>query len=91
MTDNVKRELLRATLELTVPQWQQEIKKHPDYYFAQKDKLAVAIGSEGDSILYRSENTAQNFNKLALGIALMSFSVSGITIFGTTFKANMEV
>lgn len=89
MTD-VKRELLKATLELAVPQWQKEIRKHPDYYFAQKDKLTTAIASEGDTILFRTENTARNFNKLALAVALMSFSPSGITVFGTTFKATLD-
>lgn len=81
------KEVLQATLALAVPQWQKEIAKNYDYYESQRDELAVSISSEGDSILYRSPNTAQNFNKLACAVALMSFQQGGITVWGMHFQA----
>lgn len=87
---DVKRELLQTTLALAVPLWQQKIAKNYDYYFEMRDELVTALGSEGDSILYRSDNTAQNFNKLACAIALMSFQPNGIEVFDSKFQGKLK-
>lgn len=84
--NEIKRALLQNSLALAVPMWQKRIKENPEHYFALKDKLTQTIASKGDSILYKTSETAQSFNDLALAIALLSFNPSGITVFDVHFQ-----
>lgn len=83
--------LLAMGLSAAVPLWQAEMTRWPwDRCEACLDGLSLLIASRGDDLLYgakRKGETADLFNRLARGVAVMSFHVGGVRLFGQHFLA----
>lgn len=76
--------LLAISLSAAVPLWQEELKALP---WSEVDKLreeaARVIAEKGDVIQFRSKKkgeTADAFNHLAKGIAILSFAPGGVSV-----------
>lgn len=86
--------LLRLSLMTAVPMWQMNIRGWSDERRAERSGIcSQAVAEKGDIILYRSKKkgaTAGAFNRMAEGVALLSFAPGGVTIFGMHFEANPE-
>jgi ribosome modulation factor len=64
-----------------------------EYIHARAAVCAQVVASKGDVILYRSKKrgeTAEAFNALAEGIALLSFAPGGVHAFGLDFETVRE-
>ena len=90
-TEDTTQELIRATLELSVPLWIEHLKREPwKSIDERRDTLVSMIAAHGDDILYRSRkkgDTANAFNALAETVAILSFAPGGVTAFGLHFEA----
>jgi len=86
-----RREVLRATLQLAVPLWIDQMRGAPwSHIKARAAECATAVASQGDVIMFRSGKkgqTAEAFNRLAEGIACAAFSPGGIKVFGDHYEA----
>jgi hypothetical protein len=83
-------DLLRLSLEASVPLWIEEMKK---LSWDQRRELASEcsgiVAHQGDNILYRGAKkgqTATAFNALAKGLAICSFAPGGVKAFGLHFE-----
>lgn len=80
------RALLESSLDLAVPLWIGELQGVPFHVLQERAReCSQVIAEKGDIILYRSEKkgeTARAFNRLAEGIACLSFSPGGVKCFG---------
>lgn len=85
-----KRALLASSLELAVPLWIVELQGHEWEYLRERAEIcAQYIAEKGDIILYKSKKkgeTAQAFNRLAEGVAILSFAPGGVKLFGCHFE-----
>lgn len=85
-----RREVLRSTLQLAVPLWIDRVKAMPwSQRFLRACVCADAIASQGDVIMFRSGKkgeTAEAFNRLAEGVAILSFATGGVKIFGDRYE-----
>jgi hypothetical protein len=83
--------LLASTLAVAVPMWVDQIVREgwDESRRSYEAQLAAQVVAEkGDIILYRSKKkgeSAQAFNALARGIAILSFSPGGVVAFGTRY------
>lgn len=82
-------ELLRLTLQVAVPMWQEKLRRQAwSDIAARMPELSNIIASKGDVILYRGKKrgeTAAAFNALAEAVAAMSFVPGGVQVFGIRF------
>lgn len=74
---DIKRSLLIAHLECTVPFWLVNLKERglvPGTPRFQKelDECKQAVSYEGDTILYKTKETAKNVSLLSKGIAMVN-------------------
>lgn len=76
--------LLPGMLELAVPQWVERLRDRPwEHIQARAAECSRYIAEHGDKILYRVPGqSAEAFNRLAEGIACLSFAPGGVSIFG---------
>lgn len=83
--------LMRATLELAVPLWIEQVRHWPEEYRAERRQVCgQAVAERGDVAQYRSKKkgeSAEAFNRLAEGLALLAFAPGGVTFLGVTWKA----
>jgi hypothetical protein len=83
--------LIQNTLAMAVPMWVERLQAMPwEDVEAQAHKCVELITSGGDNILYRGNKrgqTAEAFNALAQGLAVLAFSVGGVRAFGLHFDA----
>lgn len=90
MSEESTLALLRSTLELAVPMHVLMLDRLTwDQVQAMIPECAQHIAEHGDIILYRSKKkgeTAAAFNALARAVAILSFSLGGVTIFGLHFE-----
>lgn len=79
--------VLSMTLQVAVPLWIAQWKAKPA-----TDRMARAricaqhIAEHGDVILFKGKGTAEAFNHLAEGLALLSFFPGGIDFAGTHWE-----
>lgn len=83
---------LPIVLSIAVPLWIMRLHQHgtiPDDYQQRLNRIQSVLERNGESILYRTKpgKTAESFNALAEGIALLSFCPGGVHCFGMTFNA----
>jgi hypothetical protein len=91
MMDEIKRDLLVAHLECTIPFWLINLRERglePGSLRFQKelDECKQAVSCEGDTILYKTDNTAKNVNLLSKGIAMLIMACGEVEAFGRVFK-----
>jgi hypothetical protein len=79
----MNQELLTASLEVAVPLRIFEIRD-----WTLKKRMEVArhcaevVASHGDDLQFGGKHTADAFNKLALGLAVMAYQPGGVTFMG---------
>lgn len=84
-------EVLRASLEMAVPLWIEELKGLP--YEMVLDRMrwcGQVVAEKGDVIQFPSKKkgeTAHAFSRLAEGLAALSFAPGGVTFLGLHFEA----
>lgn len=78
--------LIKASLAVAVPLWVEDLKLMPWSYIQRRAKeCSNVVAEKGDIILYRSGKkgaSAEAFNRLAEGVACLSFVPGGVTVFG---------
>ncbi len=86
--------LLRLSLMTAVPMWQMDIRGWSAEKRAERSGIcSQVIAEKGDIIQFRAKKkgaTADAFNRMAEGVALLSFAPGGVRIFGMHFEANPE-
>lgn len=86
-----KHTLLQASLEAAVPLYIAELEAQggPDEHdIASCQEIASEIGAHGDALMFRVKGkTAQLFNKLAFGLAVMAFCPNGVEFLGVRWRA----
>jgi len=86
--------LLKMTLQIAVPLWIEKTKGKPWEYIVERAKeCSQVIAEKGDIILFKSKKkgeTAEAFNRLAEGIACLSFMPGGVDTFGLHFETKFE-
>lgn len=89
-----KQALLATTLQLAVPLWIERLRERPWEYVQQRAKeCSQHIAGHGDNLLFRAKKKGQSaeaFNRLAEGIACLSFCPGGVKIFGQHWEACLE-
>ncbi|HYW17723.1 MAG TPA: hypothetical protein VE956_00165 [Nodularia sp. (in: cyanobacteria)] len=58
-----------------------------DYLLESARETADLIAYSGDTLLFDNKKAAPIFNKLAIGIAVLSFQPGGVEIFGFKFES----
>ncbi len=80
--------LLRATLAVAVPMWVDRVRVWSDTTRAQRSRVCAQVVAEhGDIIQYRAKGTADAFNRLAEGLALLSFAPGGVKFMGEHWES----
>ena len=83
--------LLTSTLQLAVPMWIEQLKGCSQGYILERARLcSQEIAEHGDLLLFVGEkkgSSAEVFNRLAEGIACLSFCSGGVKIFGDHWEA----
>lgn len=84
-------EHLKIALSAAVPLWVEELKRRPlKEVLARAPECAQAVAEKGDVIQFRSKRrgeTAEAFNRLAEGVAILSFAPGGVKAFGLHFES----
>jgi hypothetical protein len=92
--ENPADSVLATTLSLAVPLWIAEVRTwSPEKRQARAQICGQTVASKGDVIQFRSKKkgeTAEAFNRLAEGIALLAFCPGGVKAFGMHFQASAE-
>lgn len=91
MSSEFTIDLLKISLSAAVPLWVDTILRENwsvDRLQRESAEAAQEIAEHGDRILFKSKGTAQAFNALAKGIAILSFCPGGIEVFGLKFGTN---
>lgn len=84
-------ELLKMTLELAVPLWIEQLRPQPWSHLRRRAEVcAQTVAEKGDVLQFgggkkQKGATAEAFNRLAEGLAIMSFSPGGVRAFGLHF------
>lgn len=83
-------ELLRITLAVAVPLWVDRLRKQSlQSLIARAPEVAQVIAEHGDVVQFRSKKkgeTANAFNRLAEGIAILSFVPGGVKFLGDHYE-----
>lgn len=83
--------LLSSTLCLAVPLWIDKLRHQGWEYVLQRARdCSQHVAEHGDVILYLSKKkgeTAEAFNRLAEGIACLSFAPGGVKVFGSHWES----
>jgi len=81
-----ERPELLVLLEVAVPLWRERWRgRPPDLIVRRASALSSVVGSQGDAILYKTKKlgrSAEAFNALAEGVALLSMAPGGCDLFG---------
>ncbi len=89
-TVNPNDSLLLDTLQVAVPLWVQRLRNYNWAHIEKRGKeCAQHIAEHGDNILYLSKQpgaTADAFNRLAEGIACLSFAPGGVKFMGVHWE-----
>lgn len=82
--------VLKATLELAVPLWADKLMRQPlDAVLRRASICGQVIAEKGDVIQFKSSKpgeTANAFNHLAEGLAILSFAPGGVKFMGIHFE-----
>lgn len=91
MNTDTTMALLQGMLAIAVPGEVERMQRLPyDEVLAVAAESAQYIAEHGDIILYRGKKpgeTGKAFAALARGVAALSFSPGGVTVFGEHFEA----
>lgn len=84
-------ELLKITLALAVPIWIEKVRRYSPAYRAQRARvLGPIVAEKGDVIQFKSKKkgeTADAFNALAEGLAILAFAPGGVKFAGMHWEA----
>lgn len=81
-------ELLSIALEAAVPLRILEMRDWPaERRILAARECADVIASHGDDLQYGGKHTADAFNKLAIGLAVMAYQPGGVTFSGSHWEA----
>lgn len=88
---STKQTLLSSTLQLAVPLWIDQMRRQPWEVIQERATICSQhIAEHGDLILFRGKKkgeSAEAFNRLAEGIACLSFVPGGVKVFGGHWEA----
>lgn len=80
--------LLLVSLQAAVPLWIASAGRRPELLEAWRVGAAEAIAHHGDTLMFRTpRRTAETFNALARGIAVLAHAPGGVTAFGLCWCA----
>lgn len=83
------RQLMRTTLGFAVLMWVMALSRRPlGELVGEAHECAQVVGEKGDAIQFRSKTkgrTAEAFNALAKGIAILSFAPGGVQFLGDLY------
>lgn len=86
---DTREELLRLTLSIAVSLWVEQLQKKSWAEVEERARVCGQVVAEkGDIIQFRSKKkgeTAEAFNRLAEGIAALSFAPGGVEFLGLHF------
>lgn len=89
--ESINLTLLRDALQVAVPLWCAEVEPWDEAYRAERRAAcSLVIASQGDNILFKGKKPGQSadaFNRLAEGIALLALAPGGVKLFGLHFEA----
>lgn len=92
--DSFKDSPLVSALGMAVPLWQLELKSVPfNELLKECPEISQMLAEKGDILLYGSKTkgeTAQIFNRVARGLAILSFLPGGVKLFGQTWIAQHD-
>ena len=88
-TEDRTKFLLLTTLSLAVPMWVEKLRGLPsDDLSSMAANAAKIIAEKGDRLFYKVKGeTADTFNELAKGIAILSMAPGGVTFMGWKFES----
>jgi hypothetical protein len=90
----MNKSLLKSSLCLAVPLWIDQLKGTSWNHIRQRaNECGHVVGEQGDNILFKSKKkgeSAKAFNALAEGIACLSFTPGGVTLFGMHWESKLE-
>lgn len=90
LTDGESRTagLLSASLGVAVPMWIDRCRALSERERAARSAVCSQyVAENGDSVLFRTGRTAEAFNRLAEGLALLAFAPGGVTFLGDHWEA----
>lgn len=91
---DTKYALLSSTLQLAVPLWIDQLRGRGwDYVQQRAQECGNYVAEHGDLILFKGKKkgeTAEAFNRLAEGVACLSFCPGGVTLFGSHWESCLE-
>jgi len=88
--------LLKLSLEVAVPLWIERIKQSGepwDQMLSRAKHISTILGSTADMVLYRGKKAGESanaFNALAEGIAILSFAPGGVRAFGVHWETKSQ-
>jgi hypothetical protein len=86
-----KPQILRSMLGVAVPLWIAQLKQWPlDEVLSKTGQMASVVAHNGDALFHPTNKTAEVFNMLAEGIAVLSFVPGGVTAFGDHWETKGE-
>ncbi|MDP2661740.1 MAG: hypothetical protein Q8R28_13515 [Dehalococcoidia bacterium] len=91
MGEELKRELLSLSLQAAVPLLIQDLvaKGGPDAGdYGRAREAGDFLGQKGDHLLFKGKHTAEAFNKMAFGVAVLAFLPGGVEVFGVRYRAS---
>jgi len=84
--------LMLVALQAAVPMWQIQLARSPWNHIAERAQIcAQAVAEKGDVLQFRSKRkgeTAEAFNRLAEGLACLSFAPGGVRFLGVRWTAD---
>lgn len=79
--------VLEATLQVAVPLWVEELRAlAPEERAARAQEAALFIAAHGDDLQFGGPHCREAFNRLAEGLALLSFQPGGVRFAGLHFE-----
>ena len=89
--ESIRQSLLLASLDCAVPLWIEELRSVSLGELIESSRgISQVIAEKGDIIQYRSDvrgETANAFNQLARGLAVLSFMPGGVKFLGRHWVA----
>jgi hypothetical protein len=90
-TDTPNAALLATMLEVAVPLWIERVRSMtPEQRLARAREAGQIVAEKGDVLQFRSKKkgeSANAFNALAEGLAVLAFAPGGVKFMGLTFEA----
>ena len=80
--------LLQTSLECAVPMWMHELQHFSSAHLHRRaHHCAQVVAEKGDVLQFKGKGSAEAFNRLAEGIAVMALLIGKVDVLGCHFEA----